>query len=345
MRRRVVTTHFLPESVLVRIYLVYQLRNKKYLQVGCEQLEQLIAHITREWGDGFAEEAIVYWGEHDGSAIGRQFKRAFPAAYREQNTPLQAVTDVLLIDDLENSGELAIAFNNLDGEENNHLQLKLFHLDSPLELSDMIPMLENLGFRVMVEHPYLIKPEAGKEIWLQDFRLSFSPDVDVDVSAVQGSFKDALRVVWQGEAENDSFNRLVIGARLEWRAVAMLRLYARYLKQLVSLSARTLSPTLSRHLEITRCIVALFKSYFDPRYAADKSRSDRSEGLSGKIRQSLDQVENINEDTVLRGYLELVEATLAPISSRLLRMAPTSPISRSNCRRKISPGSQAAASI
>jgi len=304
-------THFLPESVLVRIYLVYQLRSNKYLQVECEQLESLVAHITRDWSDGFVEEAEIYWGERDGRALGRQFQRAFPAAYRELYTPLQAIADVLLIDELENAGELGIAFNNLDGEENNFLQLKLFHWDSPLELSDMIPMLENLGFRVMVEHPYQIQPETGHQIWLQDFRLSFSLDVDVDVSAVQGSFKDALRVVWQGEAENDSFNRLVIGARLDWRAVAMLRLYARYLKQLgIAYSQEFIADTLARHLDITRNLVALFKSYFDPRYASENSRSDRSEGLAKKILQAVDQVENISEDIVLRGYLDVVEATL-----------------------------------
>ena len=308
-------THFLPESVLVRIYVVYQLRSTKYLQVECEQLESLVANITRNWSDGFAEEAVVYWGERDGCALGRQFQRAFPAAYLELYSPLQAIEDVLLIDELEDVRELGIAFNSLDnsldGEKNNFLQLKLFHWDSPLELSDMIPMLENLGFRVMVEHPYLIKPEAGNQIWLQDFRLTFSLDVNVDVSAVQGSFKDALRVVWQGEAENDSFNRLVIGARLDWRAVAMLRLYARYLKQLgIAYSQEFIADTLSRHLDITRNLVALFKSYFDPRYAGEKSRSDRSVGLSKKILQALDKVENISEDIVLRSYLDIVEATL-----------------------------------
>ena len=305
------TTQFLPESVLVRIYLVYQLRSKKYLQVECEKLESVVAHITRNWCDGFTDEALVYWGEQDGRALGRQFQRAFPAAYRELYTPLEAISDVLLIDELDSAGDLGIAFNQLNGEDNNYLQLKLFHWDSPLELSDMIPMLENLGFRVVVEHPYLIKPDAGNQIWLQDFRLSFSLDIDVDVSAVQGSFKDALRVVWQGEAENDSFNRLVIGARLDWRSVAMLRLYARYLKQLgIAYSQEFIADTLAGHLDITRNLVALFKSYFDPRYAGEKSRSDRLAGLVKKILQALDEVENISEDIVLRGYLEVVEATL-----------------------------------
>ncbi len=305
------TTQFLPESVLVRIYLVYQVRSKKYLQIEPATLEAIVTQITRDWSGAFADEAIAQWGERDGHPIARQFQRAFPAAYREAYAPSQALADVALIEELEDASQLAIAFTHVDGEQANSLQLKLFHCDTPLELSDMIPMLENLGFRVMVEHPYLIKPDVGPAVWLQDFTLSFSLDVNVDVSAVQGSFKDALRVVWQGQAENDSFNRLVIGARLDWRSVAMLRLYARYLKQLgIAYSQEFIADTLARHLDITRNLVALFKSYFDPRYAADKDRSERSDGLSQKIRQSLDAVDNVSEDLVLRGYLEVVEATL-----------------------------------
>jgi glutamate dehydrogenase len=84
---------------------------------------------------------------------------------------------------------------------------------------------------------------------MQDFDLEFSLDVSVDVSAVQNSFKDALLRVWRGDAEDDSFNRLVVGARLDWRAVAMLRLYARYLKQLsVPYSQEFIADTLSRTL-------------------------------------------------------------------------------------------------
>ena len=174
----------------------------------------------------------------------------------------------------------------------------------------MIPMLENLGFRVVMEHPYRIQPEADGEIWMQEFQLAFSLDVNVDVEAVQGSFKEALSTIWKGDAENDSFNRLVVGARLDWRAVAMLRLYARYLKQLgIMYSQEFIADTLSRYLDITRNLVALFKSYFDPRYAGD-NRSERSQGLVTKITEALDGVNNINQDHVFRSYLEVIEATL-----------------------------------
>ena len=304
------TTQFLPESVLVRIYLVYQIRSKKYLEVDSTQLENIVRQVTRDWSDEFAEMAISSVGENEGQGLARRFQRAFPAAYRELYSPQQAVAHIGLFDALENSGELAIELQHKQAAENNHLQLKLFHLDEPLELSDMIPMLENLGFRVVMEHPYLIEPDKEGQVWLQEFQLSFSLDVNVDVEAVQGNFKQALSRVWKGDAENDSFNRLVIGARLDWRAVAMLRLYARYLKQLgISYSQVFIADTLSRYLDITRNLVALFKSYFDPRYAGD-SRSERSEGLARKILEGLDAVENISEDNVIRSYLEVIQATL-----------------------------------
>ena len=310
------STQFLPESVLVRIYLVYQVRNKKHIGINSKQLEELVKQVTRGWADSFAEAALEEGnkaageGEAQGLALARRFKTAFPSAYRELYGPRDALAHIDLFDRMEDSGQLAIELRHQDAAENNDLQLVLFHREAPLELSDMIPMLENLGFRVVMEHPYKIQPEGEQHVWMQEFNLLFSLDVNVDVSAVQSSFKEALNTVWMGDAENDSFNRLVIGARLDWRAVAMLRLYARYLKQLgISYSQDFIADTLSRYLDITRNLVALFKSYFDPRYAGD-NRSERSAGLVNNVIVALDKVDNISEDNVIRGYLEVIEATL-----------------------------------
>jgi glutamate dehydrogenase len=306
------STQFLPESVLVRIYLVYQINNKKHCEIDSGRLEEIVLQITRGWSDTFAQIAYEEHGEAEGTALARRFKQAFPAAYKELYSPQHALQHLALFDDLEDSGELAIVLQSQSepGNDQSYLSLGLFHRQSPLELSDMIPMLENLGFRVVMEHPYLIQPEAESPVWMQEFYLTFSLDADVDVEAVQGNFKEALSRVWKGDAENDSFNRLVVGARLDWRAVAMLRLYARYLKQLgISYSQDFIADTLSRYLDITRNLVALFKSFFDPRYASD-SRSERSSGLVNKVIEALENVDNINEDNVIRGYLEVIQATL-----------------------------------
>ena len=304
------TAEFVPDSVLVRIYLVYKIQNRHYLEVNAELLQALVEHTIRDWHGEFQEQALNQFGLAEGAALARRFQRAFSGAYQEIYAPDLALKHISLFDELENPDELAIDLGQDQGGTDNHLRLTLFHRGAPLELSDMIPMLENLGFRVVMEHPYSIRPDSEGVIWMQDFDLDFSLDVDVDVSAIQKSFKDALLQVWRGDAENDSFNRLVIGARLDWRAVAMLRLYARYLKQLsVPYSQDFIADTLSKYLDITRNLVALFKSYFDPRYASN-SRSERIEGLVAKVLGGLDLINNINEDNVIRGYLDLVQATL-----------------------------------
>lgn len=304
------TTQFIPDSVLVRLYLVFKIQSQKYLSVDILSLQALVEKTTRDWSDEFKELAIADFGEADGSGVYRRFHNAFSGAYREIYEPAQALQHITQFDALEGIDELAIDFISDSANDSENLNLILFHRGSPLELSDMIPMLENLGFRVVMEHPYKIQAEAENTVWMQDFLLTFSLDMNVDVPAVQQSFKDALLQVWRGEAENDNFNRLVIGARLDWRSVAMLRLYARYLKQLsVPYSQDFIADTLSKYLDITRNLVALFKSYFDPRYASE-SHSERAEGLVKKILSGLDLISNISEDNVIRGYLELVQATL-----------------------------------
>ena len=56
------STQFLPESVLVRIYLVYQISNKKKLGVQGRQLEELVKQVTRGWSDTFADRALETLG-------------------------------------------------------------------------------------------------------------------------------------------------------------------------------------------------------------------------------------------------------------------------------------------
>ena len=155
----------------MRIYLVYQVDNKKHIEVQSSQLEELVKQVTRGWSDTFADQALQSLGEADGLAIGRRFKGAFPSAYRELYAPDEALAHIELFDGLEDAAELAIDLRHQHQAENNDLQLALFHRDVPLELSDMIPMLENLGFRVVMEHPYLIQPDNEHQLWMQEFNL------------------------------------------------------------------------------------------------------------------------------------------------------------------------------
>ena len=309
-------THFLSESVLARMHFVFRITNRAYENFDTQRMEAEIRDVIHDWSAAFAEHAKDHWGEELGAKIYRSYRRAFPTAYSEQVSARMAVHDVALFKGLKDEQNIALSFFQEPGAQADIIRLKVFRRRVGLELSDIIPMLENLGFRVLYERPYEITPEGQDSVWMLDFTLRFHMDIRgvLDLSAVRQQFEEAFLAVWHGQAEDDGFNRLVLGARLDWRSVALLRAYARYLKQLgLSFSLRFVSDVLARHLDITRNVFALFRYRLDPRlHSLERTAQsvERAQRLEEKILTDLDTVENRNEDELLRHYLALIQATL-----------------------------------
>lgn len=309
------TTQFLSESVLARIHFVFRIRNQKYQTIDRVVLEQQIVDLTRDWCSDLRERIGQRYGNKRGPALMRQWANAFQPAYQHQFSLEECLEDLQCVVDAQGSEELGVRFFNETGSSPDIMRLKLFRREASLELSDMIPMLENLGFRVLVEHPHQIIPRQGKTIWMHDFTLRFTMNIQgsLDVAATREHFREALIAVWQGRAANDGFNRLVLGARLDWRSAALLRACAHYLKQLgTSFSPTFIADVLAKHLDISRNLLALFKFRFDPRlYSGEDAASQRQERvqrLSEKIIADLDSVQNRNEDELVRCYLTLFQA-------------------------------------
>lgn len=302
---------YFSESVLARTQYVVRINSSRFRQVDQRELENKIIQLTRDWRHDLVEAAAQRWGDEDGHHMSSLYRNAFSASYKDHFDPCIAIQDIERFHPLIGEDEIAMSFNQTVGAERNVMHFKVFRRSEPLELSSMVPMLENLGFRVMGEHPYQITPKRGGDVWVHDFKLLFGMDAEVDVSAVRNTFKEAFKAVWYGDTENDSFNHLVVGARLDWRVVALLRLYARYMKQLGSNYSQTfIADTLVSNLDITRNFVALFHCLFDPRFVNTSSEEyGRAERLNEKIMEALDLVSNLNEDKLLRSYLQLINAT------------------------------------
>jgi glutamate dehydrogenase len=67
---------------------------------------------------------------------------------------------------------LSMSFYRLLEQSQSVLRFKLFTAEEPLILSDVIPVLENLGLRVVGELPYVVSCVNGKTYWIHDFSLS-----------------------------------------------------------------------------------------------------------------------------------------------------------------------------
>lgn len=306
------STTFFSESTLARAQFVFRIDEDKTFDIDVAALEASIVDITKNWEEHLQIALVESYGEAKGIQIFNDYHSAFTSGYQEQFDARSAVTDIRMLKGLKDESDIAMNLYRPIGASEDSMRFKIMHLNKPMELSDIIPILENLGLRVLGEHPHKIEKIDGDVIWLHDFQLAFGLPVKVDVHAARGHFEEAFANTWRGKSESDAFNRLVLGARLNWREVTMLRAYANYLKQIgFNTTQEYIADTLVHHLEITRNLVALFKASFDPRVNKNEDKKDeRIERLKNKVLEALDDVSNLNEDRVLRRYLDMISGTL-----------------------------------
>jgi glutamate dehydrogenase len=171
---------------------------------------------------------------------------------------------------LQAGKRLGMNLYRLVEEEDDHLKLRLYHANAPLPLSDVLPILENLGLRVVTERAYPVRAGDGGRWWIQEFSLVYSLAASIDLDKVKEEFEDAFVRIWYGAAESDSFNRLLLGSRLSWREIALLRAYACYLGQInFPYSRAYIAETMADHLAISSAIVELFLTRFSPVFDGD----------------------------------------------------------------------------
>ncbi|HEX6160348.1 MAG TPA: NAD-glutamate dehydrogenase domain-containing protein, partial [Thermoanaerobaculia bacterium] len=200
---------------------------------------------------------------------------------------------------------------------------KIIHAGPPVPLSEIMPRLENMGLKVLAEVPYEVRPHgAAFPVRIRDFSLDAEGMQD-DLKPIKGKFQEAFIRVWTRQAENDGFNRLVLGADLDWHEVVIVRAYAKYLRQVgVTLSEAYIQQTLAKHPGITRLIIQLFRTYFDPELGPACRRGGGATSIEGMGRQgaamniraqiedALEKVTNPDEDRILRLYVSLIDSTL-----------------------------------
>jgi glutamate dehydrogenase len=143
---------------------------------------------------------------------------------------------------------------------------------------------------------------------LHHMQLETADNAPIDLSAVDARLEDAYRAVSSGAADNDYFNRLILSAGATWREASLMRAIGAYIRQLnAPFGLRYLAETLQRHAGVTRDLIELFHVRFDPGRARNAGESDT---VKARITAALANVPSLDEDRILRIYLNLIEASL-----------------------------------
>ncbi|ABM19025.1 NAD-glutamate dehydrogenase [Marinobacter nauticus] len=304
-------THF-SESVLARVQFTIRVPQVENRQLPLAEIRDKVIELAQSWRDGLYEALSEAYGEEQGNELYRVWAGGFPASYTDMFSPRRAAIDLEHITASARDDDLAMSFYRALEEDENTLHFKLFYPDEPLPLSDVMPIFDNLGFRVIGEHPFEVIDRTGKTVWIHDFTLQSHTGNVVDIHRIRPIFEELFRRVWHGEAENDAFNRLLLSSYMSWREIALLRTYARYMRQIRFSNSQTfISNTLVNHVNLTRILLEYFEVRFNPERFKSKGKSEAAQQkLEIEFNAGLDEVENLSEDRVLRLYLELMQATL-----------------------------------
>jgi glutamate dehydrogenase len=319
-------------SALARLHVVVHAAPGARLgAVDQAALQATIAGAVRSWDDDLAAEADRQLGPERAPLVLRTWAGGIPQNYKADTTPAAAVADLAQVLRLrEQSAPFGITLSTSPAGEGNW-RLRLYRFE-PVTLSHVLPQLQHMGLEVLDEHPYQFTA-IDHPFWIYDFGLRSVPAdpmpadplpadplpadtvpadtvlADTVPADIRSGFEAALTALWQGQTEDDEFNGLVLDAGLTWRQVVMLRAYARYLRQAgIQFSQNYLQRVLRANPAITRLLVRLFETRFDP--AAQRDADERCTKITAELHSALDEVVSLDHDRILRAYLSLVEATL-----------------------------------
>ena len=245
-----------------------------------------------------------------------------------------AVSDIAIIDGLSEARPRAVQIYRPTGEPRERVDLKVFSWGRQMPLSERVPLLEHMGFRVVSERTFEVAPgpdgtsESGARIWLHDTALVADAPNGAD-PLPQRAMEALLEALFDGRAESDGYNALVLAAGAEWRDVALLRTLSRYLQQVrAGFPQDYLAGTMVRNAPVAMKLIALAYARFNPDHASAESE----QSVTGEIDALLQSVASLDEDRILRRFRNLIQAA---VRTNFFQQAPgggPAPSSRSNSR-------------
>lgn len=265
--------------------------------------------MAKTWIQQLEQLLIKKYGKTKGTALISKYCHAFPHAYRDDNAPDVAITDIKYLDSISINNPIGIKFYKCTDGSEYPLHLRLYQWGRPISLSVILPLLDNLDLRADRERPYKLSMTENEQIWISDFSIEYNRNESLDIDNVKDLFEDAFLNIYSGAAENDGFNKLVLGASLSWHDIIVLRAYSKYLHQIgFRFSQAYIQQALSLHPIIARDLLQLFISLHDPKL--QNSQKANSKHIENRILKDLTSVTSLDEDRILRMIMDVIKATL-----------------------------------
>jgi glutamate dehydrogenase len=294
-----------PEGGLARVHFIIGRSGGKTPKVEQAAIEAAIRDIIRTWEDALREAAASSGA--DSSLL--DIAARFPESYRGSFSATEALGDARRIAGINAQNAIAIDYYRRAGQKPEKAALKIYHHARPVALSRRVPILEHIGFKVISERTFEVGDQETGLVFVHDMELENAFGAPIDLADGGKLFEEVFLSVWDRDADNDGYNALAQTAGLGAAAIGILRAYGRYLQQAgIPQSQDFIAAVLNRYPDIARGLHAMFVARLDPASGAEGDVTAKH--LKAKIKDALEDVPNIDDDTIIRRYLNLIDASL-----------------------------------
>jgi glutamate dehydrogenase len=300
-----------PEGPLARVHYIVGRDKGETPAPDRAELETAVADMVRSWSDSVRDALNKEFAPVQARKLADRYALSFHGGYKEVYSPQSALSDIVKLETLSDHHDTTITFMRAAGTTENRLALKVYHCGSPIALSARVPLLENMGFKVINERTYRVTPDGALLSYLHEMTLEARSGEDFDFSSeMQSRLESMFMAVWTGKAEDDGYNRLVLTADLAWRDVAVVRALSKYLRQAgVRFSEDYMWTTLNNYPGIATKLVELFHLRFNPE-VTDAIREPGTERLESELTAALEEVSSLDDDRILRRFQNAIESVL-----------------------------------
>ncbi len=276
-----------------------------------DELEASVAALTRTWDEDLLRALKLRNDIEDPVALAREYKGAFSATYRASEPAANAAADILELERARTSRTPRVVVRPDGSPRRDSTEIRILRAGGQYHLSELMPVLTNLGLDVWDELTYRVgRPGSSQGDHVHSFRVLSPEGRTIEPGEASERMADAILQVLQGRVADDALNALIVHSELDWRQVDLLRVYTWYHQQLEGTLRRyTAYCALCDHPRAAAALVDLFEARLDPDLD-DTERVDRQAATAEAFARALDDVPGIHEDQVLRGYENLITATV-----------------------------------
>ncbi len=298
-------------SSLIRFHVIVRTDNISQ-EIDPGLIEQEISKMARIWSDDLKHEVAANFDVNQANAIFNKYKKVFSSSYKNRFSAAIGALDIKKIEECLEKDLVLFNLYKSPSLPKEVSELKIYSPQKELILSDIMPIIESFGFRMIHEHTYTITISPDKNVWVNYFHLNLSKELSGFSLEIKNNFEEMMGLISQDIINHDFLNQLIVAANFNWKQIYLLRAYMKYIYQTgFRYNEKYIADTLVKHHQITNLLITLFETKFDPsKDIAFKERNQEIAKISAKIGQELTKISDLLEDSIIRKFFAVISATL-----------------------------------